>query len=56
MWEQLFLDEIDQTLSRIFEKAAKKAWLEGNRSAAQRYTEILEEVRSNGSKRNHREY
>lgn len=49
MLEQIFLSEIDQILERVFEKAAKKAWLEGDRTALQQYQRMLNEVRSNGN-------
>lgn len=49
MLEQIFLSEIDQILERVFEKAVKKAWLEGDKEALQRYQKLLNEVRSNGN-------
>ena len=52
MLEQIFLSEIDRVLERVFEKAVKKAWLEGDRAALQQYQRMLNEVRrgtSNGN-------
>ena len=49
MLEQMFLSEIDQVLERVFSKAVKKAWLEGDKEALQRYQKLLNEVRSNGN-------
>lgn len=49
MLEQMFLSEIDQVLERVFSKAVKKAWLEGDKEALQQYQRMLNEVRSNGN-------
>lgn len=47
MLDQMFLEECDQLLERIYKKAIKKAWLEGDKEALQRYQKLLNEVQNN---------
>jgi len=51
MREQMYLDKIDRLLERVFDKAVKKAWLEGDRAAFLEYSQLLNEVRGDGVER-----